>query len=170
MFTLDLQGHRLRASEIALILADPIEYIVGRSAQLRPGGLTYLVGYDPERDNLWDADAALRKLTALWTKKPEAKTLPKVTYLMPWRVSGPETVLAGGAEVAVLETYQYVTTVDGANSTEYAESTAGRTKPLSTQAASNRLSRVADLGLIHPAYREPTPGGGGVRWVYEAVR
>lgn len=160
VFALDLRGARLRASELALMLEEPIRSIVGRSAHSKKGPpRTYLVGDDPGGANLWDADAALRKLTADSEKK--------ATLVMPWRCSKAKTVLVGRVDQTVGVAYEFVLrSRAGATSRGFVEERGG---DLTMQAASNQLSRLVSLGLIHPVRRDPNPRGGG-HWVYMAVR
>lgn len=156
LVVLDLEGARLRASQLRDILQEPLLEIVQRNLMATPPPRrTYLVGLDPNGDNEWDATAALRMVS------------PQVgeTLMMVWRVGGERPRLVGVHEDAVSETYSFVSQASsGTTSRAYYEETG-----LSSQAASNRMSRATGLGLIHPIRSEPAPGG-GVRSVYVAVR
>lgn len=153
---LDVAAGPLRASQLAEVLERPLLLIVQRNRLATPRPrLTYLLGLDPEGENAWEAGAALQVLS-----ERHRESLVAV-----WRSAEGGPDLVGRVEPAVAETYRFVLNrPEGASTRQFAEEIG-----ITIQAASNRFSRAAGLGVIHPARREPSAGG-GVRWVYEAVQ
>ena len=100
----------------------------------------YLVVHDPAGQNDWDADAALRKLSADGRSK----------LVCVWH-TGPEAPrLVGDVDAVTEETYRHVLSNEGEGVSTTARSLA-EVFGLTIQAASNRMRRTAGLGVIRPS-------------------
>lgn len=149
---LDLAGAWLRSSCLGEILGGALEGIVEGNYEGR-----YVVVLDPNRRHEFDLDAALEK---------ESKDRERKLVCV-WRCGEGRTALLGQVDPQVDRTYEFVlrawTTLTGATARAYAEE-----EGIKIQAAGNRLSKAASLGVIHPAERVPVSGGGS-QWFYVPV-
>lgn len=150
---LDLNGVQLSASCIAAVLG-PVLIALAYGHLARK----FVIVLDPTGRNAWDADAGLRKesdrvghkLVCVWQGK---RRLPDLV--------GPVDEQVKATYGFVLETW--IKAHDGATARDLAES-AG----VSIQAASNRLSKAASLGLLFASDREAVSGG-GAQYVFVPV-
>lgn len=115
----------------------------------------FIVTVDPEGQNWWDADAALRKASSEINAK----------LVCVWRGPGGITKLIGPVDEKAEATYEFVSQrgKEGATTRELSEA-----QDISIQAASNRMSRTAKIGLIRRVKQESV-GRGGTQHVYLAV-
>lgn len=150
---LDVTGAWLRSSCLGEILGAALEGIVERSYEGR-----YIVVIDQDRRHDFELDAALEKES----KERERK------LVCVWRTGDGDSSLVGQVDPQVARTYEFVldqwAAPDGATARAYAEE-----EGIKIQAAGNRLSKAASLGVIHPADRVPVSGGGS-QWLYVPVR
>jgi len=148
---LDLGQVLLRASELGVLLADPVHAIVNGEY---PG--RYLVVGDGEGQNVWDADAALKK-------ESDARGQ---SLALAWRVGTEARTLVGRVDPLIRDTYEFVSSASSpsdATARKLAE-----IRNVTVQAASNRLSRVSRLGLAH-AIGRVSAAGGGSQYIYIVV-
>jgi hypothetical protein len=115
----------------------------------------HVVTIDPTGENWWDADAALRKAS-------EAERLKLVCL---WRGRDDDTTLVGPVDEQSKSTYEFVSK---RGSTGATTRVLAQSQDISIQAASNRMSRTAKLGIIRRVKRESAEGG-GTQYVYVAV-
>ncbi len=140
----DLDGVVLTASCLAALFGSVLERVVAQDFDGR-----FILGCDPTGVHDWDADAALRKLSERRGSK----------LVCAWETE--EGVkLIGSVDDQVRHTYDFLQlrwqdSGEGATARELAERARS-----SIQAASNRLARLAELGLAYAAEREPVRGGG----------
>lgn len=138
--------------------AETIGTALKRIATERRGKLPgrFVVADDPTGENWWDADAALRKMSSDENLK----------LVCVWRGPGDAVRLLGPVDEQAQATYDFVAGCgeEGATTRELAE-----VQDISIQAASNRMSRTAEIGLIRRVKRESVSGG-GTQHVYVAVR
>lgn len=150
---LDLDGVELSASCIAALLGPVLNAIVQKHLDAK-----FVVVLDAAGRNAWDGDAGLRKesdrlgqkLVCVWISKDRAPAL------------------LGPADEQVKATYEFAC---GSWDRNHGGSTArdlAEAARISIQAASNRLSRAASLGLLCAVDREPVEGG-GAQYVFVPV-
>lgn len=115
----------------------------------------FIVMVDPEGENWWDADAALRKASDDLNTK----------LVCVWRGPGGTIKLIGPVDEKAEATYEFVARMgkEGATTRDLAEA-----RDISIQAASNRMSRAARAGLIRRVKQESVSKG-GTQHVYLAV-
>lgn len=145
---LDLSEARLRSSCVAEILGPALEGVVRGKYEGR-----YVVVLDEGDRHSFEMDAALKKESDLRGEK-----------LVSVRRTDERTVeLLGPVDSQVDRTYEFVRRQcdrpEGATARAYVKEDPG----ISIQAASNRLTKAAKMGLIHAAERVPVPGGGSQR-------
>ena len=150
---LSLDGVELSASCIAAILSPILTAIIEKHVEGR-----YIVVADPASRNMWDADAGLQKESGRLGRK----------LVCVWQINGQTFDLVGAVDEQVDETYKFVLDTwmkheEGATARALAEHF-----DVSIQAASNRLSKAGNLGLLYPADREAVAGGGS-QYVYLPV-
>lgn len=154
---LNLGPGELTARQLALVLREPLLWIVRRRPPKEKGSktegasLSYLVAVDPKCRNLWDLDAALRKMS-----HDEGETL-----VMVLRGCGAEPQLVGPVDEMVADTYRFVREAEEATTKVLVKTKWAATprEKLTSQAASNRLTRVSGLGLIHKIGHDASQGG-----------
>ena len=100
----------------------------------------YLVVHDPAGQNDWDADAALRKVSAHGRAK----------LVCVWETGDESPRLIGDVDPGVDETYRYVLTSETSGQPATTRGLAEMFN-LKIQAASNRMTRAATLGVIRPS-------------------
>ena len=144
---LSLEGVELSASCIAAILGPILRAIVDKHVEGR-----FVVVRDPTGRNMWDADAGLHKESGRTSRK----------LVCVWRGIQDVPELVGPVDDQVEATYEFV--LRGWNRHEELATA----RALSIQAASNRLSKAATLGLLYSPEREAVPGG-GAQYVYLPV-
>lgn len=149
---LQFKGKVLAASCHAVVLGPALK---GISQGEYPG--RYIVVYDPDGKNDWDADAALRK----------ASEDEGVKLLCVWLGRSGAPQLVGAVDAGVRETYLFVLTCTRSGRSATARLLAEE-QGIRIQAASNRMSKAASYGVIHAAREEPAEGG-GVQRVYIPV-
>lgn len=150
---LDLDGVELSASCIAALLGPVLDAIVQKHLDAK-----FIAVIDATGRNAWDGDAGLRKesdrvgrkLVCVWSSKDGTPTL------------------MGPADEQVRATYEFAyvswaKSQGGTTARDLAEA-AG----ISIQAASNRLSKAASLGLLCAVDREPVMGG-GAQYIFAPV-
>lgn len=81
------------------------------------------------------------------------------------REDGNRTTLLGSAEQATVETYEFLSTKDTALAREVKDAFGLG----SVAAATNRLARLAEIGVVRRVGQESAEGG-GVQYLYAAVR
>ena len=139
-----LRGSVLSASCFARLLGNALR---GVSLGLYSG--RYVVVQDSDGDNDWDADAALRKVSAEGPAK----------LVCVWKSGDGRPQLIGDVDRVVQETYDFIwdREREGAPATtrEMAEAYKMR-----IQAASNRVSKAAALGVVRAVEEQPAEGGG----------
>lgn len=149
----DLTGAWLRSSCLGEILGGALEGIVEGNYEGR-----YVVVLDKDRRHDFELDAALEK-----ESKNRGRKLTCVC-----RTGDRGSTPVGQVDPQVERTYEFVlhgwNTPDGATARAYAEA-----EGIKIQAAGNRLSKAASLGVIHPAERVPVSGGGS-QWLYVPVQ
>jgi hypothetical protein len=135
-----LKGTTLVASCLAALLTPVLTAIATGRIRDR-----YIVVWDPDERNEWDADAALKKQSSrLGTK-----------LVCVWR-SGGRVNIVGPVDEQVNGTYKFsLSYKEGVTSRQLAEA-AG----ITIQAASNRLAKAAAQGLVYRGDQESVPGGG----------
>jgi hypothetical protein len=148
---LSLEGLELSASCLAAVLVPALTEVIR-------GGIAgrFVLVRDPSGRNKWDGDAGLKK---------ESERLGQKLVCV-WETK--ETDLAGPVDPQVRLTYQFVlgkwrATGDGVTARDLAEEF-----KVSIQAASNRLAKASNLGLLYDADRE-TVSGGGTQYVFVPV-
>lgn len=148
-----LDEARLSSSCFDETIGEAIEKVAARRANKLPD--RFIVAVDPEGENWWDADAALRKASSEINAK----------LVCVWR--GPEgaTRIIGPADDKARATYEFVSRCGGEGATTRDLSEA---RDISIQAASNRMSRTARIGLIRRVKQESVSRG-GTQHVYLAV-
>lgn len=139
-----LEGIELSASCHAALFGPVLEAIVRGSY---PG--RFVVAVDPGARNEWDADAAMRKYSETVGEK----------LVCVWDRTD-RCVLVGSVDTQVRATYDFVTEIwqrtgEGATARELADMF-----QLTIQAASNRLTKAAGLGIVYSADVESVMGGG----------
>lgn len=144
---LQLKGKVLAASCHAVVLGPALKKVTLGEC---PG--RFIVVHDPDGKNDWDADAALRK----------ASEDEGVKLLCVWIGSSGEPQLVGAVDSAVQDTYLFVLTCARSGKSATARVLAEE-KGIRIQAASNRMSKAASLGVIHAVQEEPAEGGGTQR-------
>jgi hypothetical protein len=141
---LSLKGTMLSASCHARLLGPALRMVASGEA---PG--RYVVVEDPGGANDWDADAALRKLSADGPTK----------LVCVWNTGGDRPLLVGDVDRGVKETYDFVYDREqkgsAATTRELAEAYGMR-----IQAASNRVTKAASLGVVRTVEERPAEGGG----------
>ena len=148
---LSLEGVELSASCLAAVLVPALSRIVGGLLREK-----FVMVIDPTGRNKWDGDAGL--------KKESERTARKLVCV--WQAK--QTDLAGPVDTQVRSTYEFVLgswreRSEGATARDLAEHF-----DVSIQAASNRLAKASDLGLLYAADRE-TVSGGGAQYVFVPV-
>ena len=141
---LSLAGTVLSASCHARLLGPALRKVASGEA---PG--RYVVVDDPGGENDWDADAALRKLSSDGPTK----------LVCVWNTGGDRPLLVGDVDRGVKETYDFVYDREqegcAATTRELAEAYGMR-----IQAASNRVTKAASLGVVRTVEERPAEGGG----------
>lgn len=149
----NITGGWLRSSCLGEILGGALQGIVDGNYEGR-----YVVVLDPDRRHDFELDAAVEK-----ESKDRGRKLVCV-----WRTGEGSSSLVGQVDPQVERTYQFVvdqwTAARGATARAYAEE-----EEMKIQAAGNRLSKAASLGVIHPAERVSVSGGGS-QWLYVPVQ
>lgn len=140
-----LTNVELSASCIAKLLGAALTAIVQKHVQEK-----FVVVEDPTGRSAWDGDAGLRK-------ESERR---RVKLVCVWSGRGGTLELVGAADEQVRNTYNFVLRHwsrhrDVSTARDLAEA-----EGVSIQAASNRLSKAASLGLLYAADKEPVAGGG----------
>jgi hypothetical protein len=140
---LSLDGVELSASCLAVVLVPVLSAIIAGHLKKK-----YVIVIDPTGRNKWDGDAGLKK---------ESERLDRKLVCV-WQAK--QTDLAGSADTQVKSTFEFVLSrwrkdSDGSTARDLAEFFG-----ISIQAASNRLAKASNLGLLYPADREVVSGGG----------
>ena len=149
---IDATGIALGASVIAQLLAPVLEQIVKGEIEDR-----YIAVYDPSGENEWEADAALKRQSEEGSK-----------LICVWAQSEGRPKLVGSVDKQVQHTYNFVWECMVANRVSTAREMA-EANGLTIQAASNRLSKANELGVIIVESVDPIAGG-GVQKIYRPVQ
>lgn len=108
----------------------------------------YVVGIDADGNNAWDADAALEKASRDFGHK----------LVCVWKSEPEQVELLGEVDEQVQSTYDFVLDCEskgGATTRQLADHYG-----ISIQAAGNRLSKTAELGIVRKCTGESVSGGG----------
>ena len=147
-------GSALSASCWARLLSDALK---GIATGAYPG--RYVVLQDLDAGNDWDADAALRKVSSDGPTK----------LVCVWRAGDGRPRLIGDVDRAVRETYDFVVNREAAGSPATARELA-EAHQMRIQAASNRITKSATLGVVRTMEERPKEGPGGPRRLVLAVQ
>lgn len=145
VFVVNTVGVNLSSSCLAKIFGRVLTAVVRGEV---PG--RYVVGEDSTGSNDWEADAALRKLSAQAGEK----------LVLVWNGIQGSAELLGPVDAQVRETYEFVAREWIGRGAATARQLAEEEQGLTIQAASNRFAKAASTGVIHPIGRESVAGGG----------
>ena len=152
-----LEGARLSAGCIDETIGAALKEVVKERVLKRDPITKHLLALDEEYINEWDADAALKKASKDFGHK----------LVCVWRGSPEAVSLVGDVDEQVESTYNFVLNCE--NGEEATTRKLANHYDLSIQAASNRMSRAAQLGIIRKEKGE-TVRGGGRQNVYKPVK
>jgi hypothetical protein len=142
---LTLDGSELSASCLAAVLGPALGDVVNGVV---PG--RFVVGIDPAGRNAWDADAALRKVSAHVGRK----------LVCVWLTDHDTRELVGSVDDQVKSSYEFAVDRWLKSSSPTSARDLAEAGGLTIQASSNRLAKASSAGLLHVAERASVSGGG----------